>query len=126
MGFKGTFDIQCDDRLGANIMNTETRKMYLNDEPFVSRQLIGMIPGFESSQPNRNGVRVIAGLGAAKISSLPHNYISRSDLGLPEADLAVCAAEDDGISKEDTKAKTFNAASYIGLEPTDWHQGHVL
>ena len=123
MGFKGTFDIQCDDRLGANLINTKTGGINLNNEPLVSRQLIGMIPGFESSRPNGDEVRVVAGLGAVKISSLPNNYSSRGNLELPEADLAVCAAEDSGISKEDTKATTFNAASYIGLEPTDWYQG---
>jgi hypothetical protein len=122
MGFKGTFDIQCDDRIDASLMNTETKKMYVNYEPLVSRQLIGMIPGFKSSQPNADGIRVAEGLGAVKISSLPHNYSSMGNIGLPEADLAVCAAEDDDNSKE-TKAKTFNARSYIGLEPTDWRQG---
>jgi hypothetical protein len=123
MGFKGTFDIQCDDRLGANLMNTKTGVMYINGEPLVSRQLIGMIPGFESSRPTRKGVKIVAGLGAVNISSLPHDYTRRDDLGLPEADLAVCAAEDSSVQREDLKARTFNAASYIALEPTDWYQG---
>ena len=39
MGFKGIFDIQCDDRLGADFMDTKTRAMYRNGEPLVSRQL---------------------------------------------------------------------------------------
>ena len=56
----------------------------------------------------------------------PHDYTSRGNPGLPEADLAVCAAEDNGIRNEDTQAKTFNAACYIGLEPTDWYQGSDL
>ena len=122
MGFKGIFDIQCDDRLGADLMNTKTRAMYRNGEPLVSRQLISMIPGFESVESNSDGVKVVNGLGAVKISSLPHDYRS-SDPRLPEADLAVCAAEDSDILNEDKKAKIFNATSYIGLEPTDWHQG---
>ena len=123
MGFKGTFDIQCDDRLGACLRYTKTGRIYINGEPLVSRQLIGMIPGFESSRPTRDGVRMVAGLGAVKISSLPHDYTRRDGLGLPEADLAVCAAEDSGLQGKDEKARIFNAASYIGLEPTDWHQG---
>ena len=123
MGFKGVFDIQCDDRLGANLRSAKTGKMYINEEPLVSRQLIGMIPEFESSRPSKEGVGVVAGLGMIKISSLPHNYGARGDLGLPEADLAVCAAEDASVIKEDAKAKIFNAISYIGLEPTDWYQG---
>ncbi|KTD72720.1 hypothetical protein [Legionella tucsonensis] len=123
MGFKGIFDIQCDDRLGATLMNTKTRKIYRNEEPLVSRQLIGMISRFESANPNREGVRIVTGLGAVKISSLPHDYTSRDNLELPEVDLAVCAAEDKSIQEEDKKTKMFNAASYIGLEPTDWHQG---
>ena len=122
MGFKGIFDIQCDDRLGANLMNTKTRAMYRNDEPLVSRQLISMIPGFESVESSLDGVKVVNGLRAVKISSLPHDYRS-SNPRLPEADLAVCAAEDSGILNKDKKAKIFNATSYIGLEPTDWHQG---
>lgn len=123
MGFKGIFDIQCNDMLGENLINTKTRTTYRNDEPLVSRQLISMIPGFESVEYNSDGVKVLDGLGAVKISSLPHDHASRSHLGLPEADLAVCAAEDSGILNEDMKAKIFNATSYIGLEPTDWHQG---
>ena len=123
MGFKGTFDIQCNDRLGSNLFNTKTGEKYVNNEPLVRCQLIGMIPGFESSKPNGDGVRIVAGLGAVKISSLPDNYSSMGKLELPEADLAVCAAEDSNYNNENTKAKTFNAVSYIGLEPTDWHQG---
>lgn len=123
MGFKGTFDIQCDDRLGATLKNTKNGKIYRNEEPLVSRELIGMISGFESASPNREGVRIVTGLGAVKMSSLPHDYTSRDNLELPEVDLAVCAAEDKNIQKEDREIKIFNAASYIGLEPTDWHQG---
>ena len=123
MGFKGTFDIQCDDRLGANLFNTETGIMYQNKEPLVRRQLISMIPGFESAESGMDGVRVVYNLGAVKISSLPNDYASRSNLGLPEADLAVCAAQDSNILNEDKKANVFNATSYIGLEPTDWIQG---
>ncbi|MBM3590804.1 MAG: hypothetical protein FJX30_05495 [Alphaproteobacteria bacterium] len=122
MGFNGTFDIQCDDRIDADLIDTKTGKMYKNTEPLVSPQLIGMIPGFESSPPNGDGIRFVAGLGNVKISSLPDDYRSRGSLGFIEADLAVCAADDDNFGK-DTKAKTFNARSYIGLEPTDWHQG---
>lgn len=122
MGFNGTFDIQCDDRIDANLINIKTGKMYKNTEPLVSRQLIGMIPGFESSTPNENGIRFVAGLGNVKISSLPHDYISKDSLEFLEADLAVCAAQDNVI-QEDTKAKTFNSRSYIGLQPTDWHKG---
>ena len=120
MGFNGTFDIQCDDRLDVNLMDFKSERMYINREPLVSRQLIGMIPGLESSRPTREGVRNVAGLGAVKISSLPHDYAKRGNIGLLIADLAVCAAEDI-ILQKDEKAKTFNAVSYIGLEPTDWH-----
>ena len=54
---------------------------------------------------------------------MPHDYTLRDDLGLSEADLAVCAADDDAIRREGEKARTFNAVCYIGLEPTDWYQG---
>ena len=123
IGFVGTFDIQCDDRLGVDQWNTKSKRMYRNEESLVSRQLIGMIPEFESSMLSRDEVISVTGLGAIKISSLPHGYTHRDDLGLSEADLAVCAAEDSGIHGKDEKARTFNAGSYIGLEPTDWHQG---
>ncbi len=123
MGFKGTFDIQCSDSLGSTLLNTKTGEEYVNNKLLVSCQLIGMIPGFESSEPNGDGVRIVAGLGAVKISSLPDNYRSMGKLELPEADLAVCAAEDSDYDNENTKAKKFNAVSYIRLEPTDWHQG---
>ncbi len=122
IGFKGIFDIQCNDRLGANLINTKTQVMYKNNKPLVSRQLISMIPSLESVKSSLDGVKVVHGLGAIKISSLPHDYQS-SDPKLPEADLAVCAANDDDILKKDEIAKIFNATSYIGLEPTDWHQG---
>ena len=91
MGFAGTFDIQCNDKLGAELTNTDTGNIYTNYEPLVSRRLIDMIPVFKSSKPNRDGVRIVAGLGWVKISSLPHDYTRRDDLGLPVADLAVCA-----------------------------------
>jgi len=123
MGFKGIFDIQCDDRLNANLASIETGKMYRNTEPLVSRQLIIMIPEFKSSTPSIEGIRIVTGLGAVKISSLPDGYAERGNLGLPEADLAVCAAEDSSIQKKDMKAKIFNSVCYIGLEPTDWYQG---
>ncbi len=125
MGFKGVFDIQCNDKLGANLQSTKAGRVkeYKNEELLASRQLVSMIPGFELSSPSREGVRTVAGLGAVKISSLPHAYSSRGDLGFSKADLAVCAAEDDPIQRKDTKAKTFNAVCYIGLEPTDWHKG---
>ena len=121
-GFRGVFDIQCDDRLGASIFDPKTRQMYTNQEPFVSRQLISMIPGFASIQPDEDGVRIVDGLGAIIISSLPDDY-HRRDLQLPKADLAVCAAEDGPIQDQEKKAIQFNAGSYIGLEPTDWYQG---
>ena len=123
MGFKGTFDIQCDDRIGANLRSTETGEMYRNEEPLVSRQLISMIPGFELSESDSKGVKMVAGLGEVRISSLPNNY-EKINLILPKADLAVCAADDKVNNYPiETKAKIFNASSYVGLEPTDWYQG---
>ena len=123
MGFRGTFDIKCDDRLDAELFNSKYGKMYTNKEPLVSGRLIDMLPGLESSKTKVGGVRVVKGLGAVKISSLPYNYSRRGDLELSEADLAVCAADDSILAVENTNAKTFNARSYIGLQPTDWHKG---
>lgn len=122
IGFRGTFDVQCNDRIGANLFNTKTRKMYQNHEPLVSRELIAMIPGFASSKPNSEGIIIIGELGAIKISSLPDGYAKRKDLELLKADLAISAAEDH-ILDDELKCSVLNAECYIGLEPTDWCRG---
>ena len=127
MGFKGTFDIQCNDKLNAKIFRTtKASSMYWNTEPLVSRQLKIMMPDFESAEAGADGVKVVSGLGAVKISSLPFGYETRDDFALPKADLAVCAADDNIPLQLDTTIKTFNASSYIGLEPTDWHLGRCF
>lgn len=122
IGFKGIFDIQCDDRIGAKLFSTRSKRMYTNKDPLVSRQLISMIPGFKSSNLSMEEVRVVSELGAVKVSSLDHNESRKGSFNLQEADLAVCAAEDIVLRKEKL-ATIFNATSYIGLEPTDWKRG---
>ena len=116
IGFNGVFDIQCDDKL-----NKMLEDGHLNKEPVVSKKLIEMIPGFKSSEINSEGVRSVEGLGMLKISSLPGSYRD-NNLEFSQADLAVCAAEDETIDKG-KKTKILNATSYIGLQPTDWHMG---
>lgn len=126
LGFKGTFDVQCDDRLGASLFNPKTKKMYINNEPLVSRKLMNMIPGFASRESHSVGARAthtLGSLGAITISALPHDYATNSTFCLPAADLAVCAADDNSWGKEATQAKVLGASAYIGLEPTDWHMG---
>lgn len=122
IGFNGIFDIQCDDRLGAQLMDSQTGKSYKNEKPLVSSKLISMISDFNSVNLDENGIRQIAGLGAVKISSLPSNY-ENIVLNLPEADLAVCAADDGCSVGEKKQNKILRAPLYIGLEPTDWYQG---
>lgn len=124
MGFKGIFDIRCDDRIGANIMHVESGEFYNNSKPLVMSQLIDMIPGLESSSGDSDTIQIVPKLGAIKISSLPHDYRTKDNFSLPPADLAVSAAEDFILPGEkETKTKIFNAPSYISLEPTDWYQG---
>ena len=45
MGFRGTFDIKCDDRLDPDLFNSKYGRMYTNKEPLVSGRLIDMFPG---------------------------------------------------------------------------------
>ena len=118
VGFNGVFDIQCDDKL-----NKMLEDGHLNKEPVVSKKLIEMIPGFKSSEINSEGVRSVEGLGMLKISSLPGSYRD-NNLEFSQADLAVCAAEDETIDGK--KTKILNATSYIGLQPTDWHMGECF
>jgi len=123
MGFKGTFDILCDDGLGRMLTSEETLKPYINREPLVSGKLIGMISGFQASKLNSEQVSFVPELGAVKISSLPHDYLHNPDLRLSKVDLAVCAADDRNDSKAILNMRKFNSELYIGLQPTDWLQG---
>lgn len=122
LGFEGVFDIQCDDRIGQILFDADTGIRYVNHEPIVSRQLISMIPDFKSVKSDSDGIKIVDGFGAVKISSLPSDYRNKSDLVLPEVDLAVCAADDWSCPHEEKKAK-FGALVYIGLQPTDWPLG---
>ena len=123
IGFNGVFDIQCDDKLNTMLFD-ESKDGHLNIEPAVSKKLIEMIPGFKSSEINSEGVRSVEGLGMLKISSLPSDYLDKKPT-FPLADLAVCAAED-VILKKNEKTKILCATSYIGLEPTDWDMGECF
>jgi|GEM_PF-5459891 len=123
IGFNGVFDIQCDDKLNQMLFD-ESKDGHLNKEPVVSKKLIEMIPGFKSSEINSEGVRSVEGLGMIKMSSLPSDYLDKKP-PFPLADLAVCAA-DDVILKKNEKTKILCASSYIGLEPTDWHMGECF
>ncbi len=124
-GFRGVFDIQCDDKMGQNIYDPHSKQMYVNQKPFVSGKLISMIPGFASVQPDADGIKVVDGLGAIKISSLPHDFTSQP-LKLPEVELAVCAADDYTSLDFKEKATQYKAKCYIGLQPTDWFMGRCF
>jgi hypothetical protein len=126
MGFGGTFDIQCDDRLGASLFDASARSEIINTKPLVSQKLKSMIPGFEHSPLLPDGTRDIPGIGKVRLSSLPHDYERSSTFSLTKADLAVCAAEDSLIMKKEKRPEIFNSSAYIGLEPTDWYQGYCF
>jgi hypothetical protein len=122
MGFRGVFDIQCNDKVGAELINSQTGHLYINTTPLVSQQLITMIPELASTPPTPQGTRVVPTLGTVTLSSLPFNYETAKGLTLPPADLVVSAGND--RSSYDTSV--FNGKSYIGLQPTDWHMGSNL
>lgn len=107
LGFKGTFDIQCENML-------------------IRSKLIEMIPGLESSAPLIEGINMLSELGAIKLSSLPDDYEKNPNFSLLPVDLAVCAGDDLTLLTQRKARELFNAQSYMGLEPTDWHQGHCF
>lgn len=122
LGFNGVFDIHCDDRYGATLFNSKTGRMEFNTELIVSQRLFDMIPELKTAPSSSDGIKNVPGLGALKLSSLPPRYESEGVKFSP-VDLAVCAADDFVMFDLDKKANLFNASAYIGLEPTDWHQG---
>lgn len=107
LGFKGTFDIQCE--------NMHARS-----------KLMKMIPGLESSAPLIKGISMLSKLGAIELSSLPDDYEQNPSFSLSPVDLAVCAGDDWTLFTGGKARELFNAQSYMGLEPTDWHQGHCF
>lgn len=123
IGFNGTFDIQCNDKLGASLFNSKTGEMYINEEALVSRKLKRMIPEFTTKSTFGDESRICNNLGRLTISSLPPGYSSTDCFPLPKADLAVCAGDDSCDFNLDKMAKRFNSGSYVGLQPTDWHLG---
>lgn len=115
LGFRGIFDIQCDDKIGAEL-DDKYLQPYINTKPLVSPRLIAMIPELQSSPCNEEGAREVPRLGKVKISS----YVHKSSL--PEVDLTICAADDNYFVGDFSKLpEIYNTKYYISLQPTDWH-----
>lgn len=122
MGFEGVFDVLCYDKIGQRIFDFSTGKYYINQKPLVSSQLIKMIPDLEHLILNSPESKLVKGLGKLRISSLPNDFRNNSSFKLERADLAACAADDSFYDKHlmSKQIQIFNAASYIGLQPTNW------
>lgn len=105
LGFKGLFDIQCDDRGFSNLKN------------LVSYRLKQMILGVEKATSDSIVNKQASGLGEITISSLPEREAELSPVKL------VISGAYDYDDNAQERCKKFNAEAFIQLQPTDWCLG---